>query len=148
MKISARVELGIVALADIAVNSEDGSTVSSAEIAERQNISQKYLEQIILGLRQGGFVKGQKGSRGGYILSRSADKICLSEILNALDNNILADTYECGSGEGGIRASVNSCLWEKLNAYMRSLTDRMTLADVINEYKDSCSEENSYMYYI
>ncbi|WP_072417675.1 MULTISPECIES: Rrf2 family transcriptional regulator [unclassified Ruminococcus] len=149
MKISTRVELGIVALADIAVNSENGNTVSSAEIAERQNISQKYLEQIILGLRQGGFVKGQKGSHGGYLLSRPAEKIFLSEILNALDNNILADTYEADEAQANdIRSSVNSCLWDKMNSYMRRFTEQMTLADLIKEYKDSSGSGKTYMYYI
>lgn len=149
MKISTRVELGIVALADIAVHSENGSTVSSAEIAERQNISQKYLEQIILGLRQGGFVKGQKGSHGGYLLSRPADKILLSDILNALDNNILADTYDADETiPGDIRASVNSCLWDKLNSYMRRFAEQMTLADVIKEYKENSGQSLNLMYYI
>ncbi len=150
MKISTRVELGIVALADIAVNSEKGNTVSSAEIAERQNISQKYLEQIVLGLRQGGFVKGQKGSHGGYVLTRPADKIFLSEILNALDNNILADTYEAEDDQdnNNIRASVNSCLWGNINNYMRRFTEQMSLADLIKECQNETTEKKNYMYYI
>ncbi|MCR5121410.1 MAG: Rrf2 family transcriptional regulator [Ruminococcus sp.] len=147
MKISTRVEYGLVALADIALNSESGSTVSSAEIAERQNISQKYLEQIIIGLRQGGFVKGMKGSRGGYVLSRPADKIYLSEVLNALDNNILADAYEAEEyADNNILSSVNNCLWNKLNGYMRQFTENMTLADVLGEYRKSTGGGD--MYYI
>ena len=134
MKISTRVEYGLIALTDIAMNCTDGCSVSSSEISERQNISQKYLEQIIIALRQGGFVKGQKGSRGGYSLSRPADMIYLSDILNALDNNILADVSEdCESQTGGLRSSVNVCLWDKINSYMRSFTEQMTLADLISE---------------
>ena len=147
MKVSTRVEYGLVALADIALNSDKGGTVSSADIAERQNISQKYLEQIIIGLRQGGFVKGMKGSRGGYVLSRPADRIYLSEVLNALDNNILADAHEAEDEQSNdIRSSVNSCLWDKLNSYMRKFAEQMTLADVLGEYKKSMEESN--MYYI
>lgn len=149
MKISTRVELGIVALADIAMNSQEGNTVSSAEIAARQGISQKYLEQIIVGLRQGGFVKGQKGLRGGYLLSRPASRIYLSEILNALDNTILADTYEDTENSGNdIRSSVNSCLWDKFNGYMRRFTEQMTLADLIKECKENSDQKTNYMYYI
>ena len=149
MKISTRVELGIVALADIAMNSQEGNTVSSAEIAARQGISQKYLEQIIVGLRQGGFVKGQKGLRGGYLLSRPASRIYLSEILNALDNTILADTYEDAENSGNdIRSSVNSCLWDKFNGYMRRFTEQMTLADLIKECKENSDQKANYMYYI
>ncbi|MBQ4486185.1 MAG: Rrf2 family transcriptional regulator [Oscillospiraceae bacterium] len=148
MKISTRVEYGLIALTDIAMNCTDGCSVSSSEISERQNISQKYLEQIIIALRQGGFVKGMKGSRGGYVLSRPADMICLSDILNALDNNILADVSEdIGTQSGGLRCSVNVCLWDKINDFMRSFTGQMTLADLINEstaYADSMKDSVYY----
>ena len=148
MKISTRVEYGLIALTDIAMNCTDGCSVSSSEISERQNISQKYLEQIIIALRQGGFVKGMKGSRGGYVLSRPADMICLSDILNALDNNILADVSEdIGTQTSGLRCSVNVCLWDKINDFMRSFTGQMTLADLINEstaYADSMKDSVYY----
>lgn len=150
MKVSTRVEYGIIALADIAINSEGGKSVSSADVAARQSISQKYLEQIIISLRQGGFVRGQKGSRGGYVLSRPADKIYLSEILNALDNSILADAFEENSENApGMRNSVNSCLWEKINGYMRRFTEQMTLADLITEHRENGEQQPFVnMYYI
>lgn len=149
MKISTRVEYGIIALADIAINGANGKTVSSSDISERQDISQKYLEQIIISLRQGGFVKGQKGSRGGYMLSRPAEKIYLSEILNALDNSILADAYEDSvENTAGMRNSVNCCLWDKINSYMRSFTEQMTLADLIAGHRESSDEAEYNMYYI
>ena len=149
MKVSTRVEYGLIALTDIAINCKDGNTVSSADIAERQNISQKYLEQIIMGLRQGGFVRGHKGSRGGYMLSRPAEKIFLSDILNALDNSILADAYETDEAEpGDLRSAVNSSLWDKLNSYMRRFTEQMTLADRIAEDSENSGTKINYMYYI
>ena len=149
MKINTKVELGIVALTDIAVHSENGESVRSSDIADRQNISQKYLEQILLGLRQGKFVKAHKGIHGGYQLSRPADRIMLCDILNALDNNILANTYEPDDKQpDGIRASVNNCLWSNLNSYMRSFIEDMTLADLIKEYKEFSAKEKDYMYYI
>ena len=149
MKITTKVELGIVVLTDIAIYSEDGQVVRSAEIADRQKISHKYLEQILLGLRQGKFVRGQKGIHGGYQLSRPADRILLCDILNALDNNILANTYEADEHHSDdIRTSVNNCLWSNLNSYMRRFTENMTLADVIKEYKGSSKKGKDYMYYI
>ena len=66
MKINTKVELDIVALTDIAIHSEDGQTVRYSDIAQRQNISHKYLEQILLVLRQGKFFKSHKGIHGGY----------------------------------------------------------------------------------
>ncbi len=149
MKVSTRVEYGLLALTDIAIHSEKGGTVSSAEIAERQGISQKYLEQIMLGLRQGGFVKGMKGSRGGYQLARSAEKIYLSEILNALDNSILADNLSSDDEQSNeLRETLNSCLWDKMGGYMRRFTEQMSLADLIRECKNDGENRKNYMYYI
>ncbi len=149
MKINTKVELGIVALADIAIHSEEGKAVRSSDIAQRQNISHKYLEQILLILRQGKFVRSHKGIHGGYHLSRPANKILLCDILNTLDNNILANMYEKNDEQpDGIRASVNNCLWSNLNSYMRQFIEKMTLEDLIKEYKQGLAEEQNYMYYI
>ncbi|HCJ40629.1 Rrf2 family transcriptional regulator [uncultured Ruminococcus sp.] len=150
MKVSTKVESGIVALADIAIYSAGGETVSSADISKRQNISQKYLEQILVALRQAGFIRGQKGSRGGYVLARPAKEISFSEILDGLDNTILADTHTAEQEtDGGLRDTVNSCIWEKLNSYMRDFTAKMTLADFIELHSsDSTDDGGGLMYYI
>ena len=68
---------------DIALHSENGSCVATWEIARRQNISKKYLEQILPQLRTGGFIKAQKGIRGGYTLACSPGYVTLADILNA-----------------------------------------------------------------
>ena len=81
MRISTRVEYGMLALTDIALYAENGTSVSAPDIAERQNISQKYLEQILTQLRQAGLIRAQKGLGGGYALSREPDKIKLSEFI-------------------------------------------------------------------
>ena len=146
MKISTKVEFGIVALADIAINSADGSIVSAAEISARQNISQKYLEQILVTLKQGGFIKGIKGSRGGYKLAKSSSSITFFDILNALDNNILSNDID-EEDDNGIRGSVNSCIWEELGERMRSFTKAMTLEEFIEIHKSSEVKEEP-MYYI
>ncbi|MBP3272829.1 MAG: Rrf2 family transcriptional regulator [Ruminococcus sp.] len=151
MKVSTKVELGIVALADIAIYSEEGCTVSSAEISQRRGISQKYLEQILVSLRQGGFIRGQKGSKGGYILTRPPEKMAFSDILNALDNSILADTYiyeDDSHEDGGMRFSLNCCVWDKLNLYMRQITSELTLRDLISQYRSGQPVSAPDMYYI
>ena len=103
----------MLALTDIALHSENGSSVSAPDIAERQGISQKYLEQILTHLKQAGLIRAQKGLRGGYALTRPAGKIRLSEILDALDNSILEKP---GTGNSGtLRDAVNACLWQKMN---------------------------------
>ena len=64
MKVSTRVEYGLLALADIALYSENGTSVSGPDIAEREDISRKYLEQILTHLKQAGLIRAQKGLHG------------------------------------------------------------------------------------
>ena len=139
MKVSTRVEYGMLALTDIALHSENGSSVSAPDIAERQGISQKYLEQILTHLKQAGLIRAQKGLRGGYALTRPAGKIRLSEILNALDNSILEETG-AGSGET-LRDAVNACLWQKMNRTMIDFAESKTLAEFLTDCRQQLTGE-------
>ena len=134
MIVSTRVEYGMMALLDIAEHSENHMSVSTTEIAERQNVSQKYLEQILPLLRQAGLIRAQKGLRGGYSLSRSANVIKLSEVLNALDGSIRAGMEVAEDGQGGsLRGVVNECLWESINERIREYAKNRTLGDLLEE---------------
>lgn len=142
MRISTRVEYGMLALADIALYAENGNSVSAPDIAERQNISQKYLEQILTQLKQAGLIRSQKGLRGGYALSRAAEKISVEEILNALDNSILEE-LSITEGETGrsLRSAVNTCLWERMNGLLLDFAKNKTLSEFIQECRDRISGE-------
>lgn len=139
MKVSTRVEYGMLALTDIALHSENGSSVSAPDIAERQGISQKYLEQILTHLKQAGLIRAQKGLRGGYALTRSAGKILLSEILNALDNSILEETDTGNSGT--LRDAVNACLWQKMNRTMIDFAESKTLSEFLTDCRQQLTGE-------
>ena len=136
MKVSTRVEYGMLALADIALYAENGASVSAPDIAERQNISQKYLEQILTHLKQAGLIQARKGLRGGYALARPADSIRLSEVLNALDNGILERMAPVPEGDGSLRGAVNFCLWEKMNNALNEFAESKTLADFTQECRN------------
>lgn len=145
MKVSTRVEYGMLALADIALHTEDGSSASAPDIAERQNISHKYLEQILTHLKQAGLIRAQKGLRGGYALSCPAEKIRLSEVINALDNSILEEMGPAGNNDGSLRAAVNACLWGKLNRLMIEFVEKKTLAEFVQECRNqTCDEWDMY----
>ena len=139
MKVSTRVEYGMLALTDIALHSENGSSVSAPDIAERQGISQKYLEQILTHLKQAGLIRAQKGLRGGYALTRPAGKIRLSEILNALDNSILEETDTGNSGT--LRDAVNACLWQKMNRTMIDFAESKTLSEFLTDCRQQLTGE-------
>lgn len=129
----------MLALTDIALHSENGSSVSAPDIAERQGISQKYLEQILTHLKQAGLIRAQKGLRGGYALTRPAGKILLSEILDALDNSILEKP---GTGNSGtLRDAVNACLWQKMNRTMIDFAESKTLSEFLTDCRQQLTGE-------
>lgn len=134
MKVSTRVEYGVAALTDIALHSENGSIVPAPEIAKRQGISPKYLEQILTHLKQSGLIRAQKGIRGGYTLARQAENIRMSEVIGALDQSVLEVMNAPGSESAeSLRGAVNACLWEKINRAMLDVAEQTTLADLTQE---------------
>ena len=149
MRILTKIQCGLVIIADIAINSEDGGAVNLYEIAERRAISVKYLEQIVTRLRQSSLVKSIKGPHGGYILSRSPDKITVKEILDALDitliGNDIAPLEECN---GDIADILNNMLWSRIERSLSEFTSSLTLLDIVNEFKKTLQPSEQMMYYI
>ncbi len=141
MKVSSRVEYGLIALTDIVLHSEDGKTVSAPDIAQRQDISHKYLEQILLLLRQAGFIKAHKGLRGGYALTRSPEEIRLSDVLNALDQNILATMEDEDATDNELRKAINNCFWNKINNNLREYAEETRLSDFAIRCRNNSAEE-------
>lgn len=90
MKISKRVQYGIIAIVSIAIHSQNGSYVNVLNIAKQNNLPIRYLENIMSDLRRNNLVIGKRGCiNGGYKLKKNPNDITLTKILNALDNNIL-----------------------------------------------------------
>ena len=139
MKVSTRAEYGLIALTDIAIYCENGLSVSAPDIAARQNISHKYLEHILLLLRQAGFIKARKGLKGGYILSRALEEIKLSDVLDALDNSILAEMDDEGI-EDGLGPVINDCFWGKINFQLKKYTESLTLDKFVEECKGNAPD--------
>ncbi|MBP5621761.1 MAG: Rrf2 family transcriptional regulator [Thermoguttaceae bacterium] len=141
MRASTKAFYGVLALADIALNSDNGSSVPAPDIAERQDVSKKYLEQILSLLRRAGYVRAQRGINGGYSLARPANSITLFDIFDALDSAILERTEIGGKrADAGLRDVVNACLWEKINDFLVSFAKSMTLEDFIGECKKRTPE--------
>lgn len=139
MRVSTKVEYGLIALADIAIHSENGSIVSAQDISRRQGISHKYLEQILFLLRQAGLITAQKGLRGGYTLACQPEETTLADVLNALDMNILAD-MDSREEKGGLRPAVNTCFWDKINDGLNQYTSGLTLSEFAEQCKKSTTE--------
>ena len=149
MKISTKVEFGIIAMIDISIHSENNEAVTVYSIAKRQNISAKYLEQILTVLRQAHLIRGLKGSKGGYVITRPAEDITFKEIIDALDVTVLSSVDFFEREDSVIANTVNVNLWDKLTDYMRSFAENLTLADIIEKCHKSMEQKTEeIMYYI
>lgn len=139
MKVSTRVEYGLIALTDIVLHSVEGESVSAPDISKRQHISQKYLEQILLLLRQAGFIHAQKGLRGGYVLAFPPDQITLSDVLNALDQNILAD-MDPKEDPGTLGAAINRCFWDRINQNLNQYAKETKMSDFAEQCRNRADD--------
>ena len=142
MKISTKGRYGLRALVDIAT-SEDEGAVSISTIAQRQDLSEGYLEQLMSKLKRGGFVISTRGAHGGYKLAKDPGDIFVGEVLRALEENI--DT-EC-SGLTGDCDAADSCLtkklWKRINDGVKKIVDELTLKALIEEDLNEATEGES-----
>ncbi|QOY60281.1 RrF2 family transcriptional regulator [Thermophilibacter immobilis] len=118
------------AMADLAVH--DG-WVSLGDVARRQNISRKYLEQVISLMHKAGFVKSQRGKGGGYQLTRAPEDYTLGELLRAAEGSLApVDCLDCTNGE--FCPQLETCttvgIWRDLGRVTSSYLDGKTLADL------------------
>ena len=148
MRISSKVECGIIALIDIAVNARGNNIVKLNAISKRNNISAKYLEQIVPLLKHGNFLKSVKGSGGGYALSRDPSEISVNEIVNALDNTILSVTTFNDKLVSDASTAINDCLWIPINDYLCSFSEKLTLKALADRYNELNNTSSAFMYYI
>lgn len=140
MKLSTKGRYAMVALADIALQQGDG-LVSLGGIAERQDISLPYLEQLFVKLRRAGLVESVRGPGGGYRLARPASEIRVVEVLSAVDETVDALQKGAGAsgGASGSRAqSLTNRLWEGLSAHVYVFLHQTRLSDVIGNGLAPC----------
>jgi Rrf2 family iron-sulfur cluster assembly transcriptional regulator len=124
-----------MAMVDLAATS-DGSPVALADIADRQEISLSYLEQLFAKLRKGGLVKSVRGPGGGYLLASPAGETRISDIILAVDEPIR--TTRCANGTPqGCRTDRARCLthdlWEELSNQIHVYLSSVTIADVVEK---------------
>ena len=131
MKLSTRTRYGVRAMVELAEHHGQGP-LQIKFIAERQNISVKYLEQLITMLRSGGFVRSVRGARGGYMIAKPPEDIKLSEIFAALEGTII--TTECIDNKELCERSVDCAtreVWMKLHEAILNVLGSINLADVV-----------------
>jgi len=134
MRLSTKGRYAVMAMADLAKRGEGDRAVALADIAQRQDISLAYLEQLFARLRRSGLVKSVRGPGGGYRLARAADETAVGEIVTAVDEPLEAvrcSSISTGCMPGGARCLTHD-LWDDLGRHIHDYLASVTLEDVIS----------------
>jgi len=129
MRISAKGEYAVKAMLDLATHVDHG-LVSIQEIAGRQSIPQRYLEQVLLALKRAGFLISKRGSSGGYRLTRSPDQITVGAVLRAVEGTDSPFEPLPRRSASGANGHDLAGLWEEIGDAVSQVVDRLTLADL------------------
>ncbi len=134
MKLGAKARYAVMAMVDLARQGE-GGPVALAAVAERQEISLAYLEQLFAQLRRAGLVSSARGPGGGFRLARPAAEIRVAEVVAAVEEEMRATRCEAGSPHG-CRADKARCLthdlWEELGRQIHLFMNAISLQDVVD----------------
>ena len=136
MKLSTKGRYGLRAIVDIAVFGENEPAAVSA-ISERQDISIRYLEQLLSKLKKAGLVKSIRGAQGGYVLAGNAEDISVGDVLRALEGDLspvdcteLTDTEETCSSS---KYCVTKTVWKRINDSIAKTVDSIYLDELADE---------------
>ena len=132
MKISKKGRYALRLMLDLAMDTS-GEPVRIKDVAERQEISVKYLEQIVSILAKAGYVRSIRGPQGGYRLSREPEDYTVGMILRLTEGSLTP--VECAEAEPGACSREDTCvtrkLWKELDEAIRSVVDKYTLEDLV-----------------
>ena len=134
MKLSSKGRYAVMALADIA-KFEPNDPISLRDISLRQGISLVYLEQLFLKLKKNQIVQSVRGKNGGYILTKKASEIKISDVFLAVEEKVKTIGCEKHSKKGcnvkSVKCNTHN-LWDELENYINDFFERKTLKDLIN----------------
>jgi len=140
VKISTKGRYGLTIMMELAAKYGEGP-ISLKSIAEKNGLSEHYLEQLVAPLRNAGLVKSVRGAYGGYVLSREPDRITAGDVIRILEGPISPVDFT----EEDDPAKRD--LWLRIRDSIAQVLDSTTLADLIS-YKDEGQRQESYMFYI
>lgn len=143
MSFSSKVEYGLVALMELAGSFATGEVLQVAEIASRQSIPDRYLEQMLAMLRRGGLLSSVRGPRGGYRLTRSPAEITVAEVVHCLEGEAAGRPV---SPQRTLELEVLQALAVDLQRQRRELLAGTTLQALL-ERRDALSQ-SQVMYFI
>jgi Rrf2 family protein len=146
MKISTKGRYALRLMLDLAVNGGEDQPVSLKDAAQRQGLSDKYLEQIVTPLSRAGLVRSVRGAGGGYLLTRTPSEYTVGDILRPLEGDLAP--VECAT-DSGFCEQCDECvtveLWQEIHRAVSQVVDHTTLADLLERQakkKNTGSQES------
>ncbi len=136
MKISTKIRYGTRAILELASRFGEGP-IELKEIAKKEDISLKYLEQVIIPLRSAGIVKSVRGSKGGYALAKSPSEICLNDLIEVLEGPL--SLIECLKDPKACQRSstcVTRDVWKEVSDAINHIFHSITLEEMVNRKKE------------
>lgn len=146
MKITFKGDYALKTVLDLAVH-YDKALVTSHDLAKRIDAPIKFLEQVLLDLKKGGFIQSRRGNVGGYLLAKNPAKITIGEVMRFIDGPI--EPIACLRNKYSNCGDINKCVlrgvWYKVNQAISDIVDHVTFADLVNQIN---SQERAIMYSI
>lgn len=130
MNISVKGEYALHAMFDLALQ-KSGEPIKIADIAKRQKIPQKFLELILAGLKQGGFVESRRGAEGGYLLSRPPDAITVGQVIRYVEG---AKSSKPARKQDAADPFAET--WAQVDQAVSDVIDQTTFAELVQNWRD------------
>ncbi len=135
MKISTKGRYALRLMLDLAQYSNEQEYVSIKKVSKRQDISEKYLEQIVAQLSRAGYVRSTRGAQGGYCLSMEPDQYTVGMILRLIEGNL--SSVSCLEDNPNKCRRCNNCVtlevWQQINDAVNNIIDHVTLQDLLEK---------------
>jgi Rrf2 family protein len=148
MRLSKKAEYGLRALI-YAAGFPEGTTFQIKDLAEKNGIPKKFLELILLELKNAGILRSRRGVGGGYLLERRPEEIRSSDIIRAIDGPVMQRGETKGRGQAGIDESspAVSRLVNETSRAIETVLDRWTLADLARETQEAAERKRRHVMY-
>jgi Rrf2 family cysteine metabolism transcriptional repressor len=134
MNISVKGEYALHAIFDLALQ-KYGEPIKIADIARRQKIPQKFLELILAGLKQGGFVESRRGAEGGYLLARAAESITVGQVMRYVEG---AKSSKPPRKQSPAEPFAET--WSRVDQAVSEVIDQTTFAELVRNWRDRQSK--------
>ena len=143
MELSCKSKYALLALIELSLHYHQEDPLQIRQIAAQQTIPDRYLEQLLATLRRAGFVKSQRGAKGGYFLTREPWKITVLEVVTCIEGfDVTRDPPLPKTTESGIVCEV----WQEVRKSIESVLEGYTLQDLVD--KRNAKHQMNLMYYI